>query len=81
MATETAILALFLPVQSSNRYKMVQVGFLAANHVHIVRLCGLNWNRKQFYPQLSTYGLPSPVYKQENWCLHADLFFWLSCLS
>jgi len=25
---------------------MVQIDFLAANHVRIVGLCGQNWNRK-----------------------------------
>jgi len=25
---------------------MVEIDFLAANHVHIVGLCGQNWNRK-----------------------------------
>jgi len=39
-ATETAVFALFLPVQPSNRYWMVQMDFLAANHVCIVGLCG-----------------------------------------
>jgi len=39
-ATETAVFALFLPVQPSNWYYMVQMDFLAANHVRIVRLCG-----------------------------------------
>jgi len=38
-ATETAVFALFLPVQPSNRYYMVQMDFLASNHVHIVGLC------------------------------------------
>jgi len=46
METETAVFVLFLPVQPSNRYKMVQMDFLAANHVRIVGLCGQNWNRK-----------------------------------
>jgi len=41
-ATETAVFALFLPVQPSNRYQMVQMDVLAANHVHIVGLCGQN---------------------------------------
>ena len=45
-ATETAVFALFLPVQPSERYQMVQMDFLAANHVRIVGLCGQNWNRK-----------------------------------
>jgi len=45
-ATETAIFALFLPIQPSNRYYMVEIDFLAANHVHIVGLFGQNWNRK-----------------------------------
>ena len=39
-ATETAVFALFLPIQPSNRYLMVQMDFLAANHVRIVGLCG-----------------------------------------
>jgi len=34
-----AFFALFLPVQPSNRYLMVQMDFLAANHVRIVGLC------------------------------------------
>ena len=38
-AIETAVFALFLPVQAGNRYKMVQMDFLAANHVRIVGLC------------------------------------------
>ena len=42
MATEMAIFALFLPIQPSDRYWMVQMDFLAANHVRIVRLCGQN---------------------------------------
>jgi len=45
-ATEAAVFALFLPVQPSNRYQMVEVDFLAADHVHIVGLCGQNQNRK-----------------------------------
>jgi len=40
-ATETAVFALFLPVQPNNQYYMVEINFLAANHVHIFRLCGL----------------------------------------
>ena len=35
-ATETAVFALFLPVQPSDLYWMVQMDFLAANHVRIV---------------------------------------------
>jgi len=27
---------------------MVQIDFLAANHVRIVGFCGQNWNRKYF---------------------------------
>jgi len=27
---------------------MVQIDFLAANHVRIVRLCGQSWNWKKF---------------------------------
>jgi len=38
-ATETAVFALFLPVQPSNRYYMVQMDFLTAHHVCIVGLC------------------------------------------
>jgi len=34
--------ALFLPVQPSNRYYIVQINFLAANHVRIVGLCSQN---------------------------------------
>ena len=34
--------ALFLLVQPSNRYQMVEIDFLAANHVRIVGLCGQN---------------------------------------
>jgi len=41
-ATETTVFALFLPVQPSDRYWMVQADFLAANHVCIVTLCSLN---------------------------------------
>jgi len=41
-ATETAVFALFLPVQPSDQYQMVQMDFLAAKHVHIVGLCGQN---------------------------------------
>jgi len=37
-ATETAVFALFLPIQPSSRY-LVQMDFLASNHVHIVGLC------------------------------------------
>jgi len=48
-ATETAVFALFLPVQPSNRYWMVEIDFLAANHVRIVGLCGQNWNRTLRY--------------------------------
>jgi len=33
---------LFLPVQPSNRYYMVQMDFLAAIHVRIVGLCSQN---------------------------------------
>jgi len=46
MATEMAVFVLFLPVQPSNRYYMVQMEFLAANHVRIVGLCGQNWSWK-----------------------------------
>jgi len=45
-STEMAVFALFLPVQPSDRYYMVQMDFLAANHVRIVGLCGQNWNRE-----------------------------------
>jgi len=41
-ATETAVYALFLPVQPSNRYQIVQIDFVAANHVRIIGLCGQN---------------------------------------
>jgi len=41
-ATETAVLAYFLPIQPSNWYLMVQMDFLAANHVRIVGLCSQN---------------------------------------
>ena len=41
-AFETAVFALFLPVQPSSRYQIVQMDFLAANHVRIVGLCGQN---------------------------------------
>jgi len=41
-ATETAVFALFLPIQPSDWYYMVQMYFLAANHVRIVGLCGHN---------------------------------------
>ena len=41
-ATEMAVFALFLPVQLSDRYWMVQIDFLAANHVRVVGLCGHN---------------------------------------
>jgi len=44
MANKMAIFALFLPIQPSDRYLMVQMDFLAADHVHIVGLCGQNWN-------------------------------------
>jgi len=27
---------------------MVQIDFLAANHVRIIGLCGQNWNRSSF---------------------------------
>ena len=37
--TATAVFALFLPIQPSNRYQMVEIDFLAANHVRIVGLC------------------------------------------
>jgi len=40
--TVTAVFALVLPVQPSDRYQMVQMDFLAANHVCIVGLCGQN---------------------------------------
>jgi len=39
MATETAVFALFLPVQPINRYSMVQMDFLASHYVRIVGLC------------------------------------------
>jgi len=43
MATKTAVFALFLPVQPSDWYWMVQMDLLAANHLRIViRLCGHN---------------------------------------
>jgi len=45
-ATMMAVFALFLPVQPSDRYQMVQVDLQAANYVRIVGLCGQNWNRK-----------------------------------
>jgi len=48
-ATETAVFAVFLPVQPSNQYKMVEIDFLAANHVRIVGLCGQNWNQTLGY--------------------------------
>ena len=48
-ATETAVFALFLPVQPSNQYQMVEIDFLAANHVRIVGLCGQNWNWTLYY--------------------------------
>jgi len=41
-ATEMAVFALFLPVQSSDQYQMVQMDFLAASHVRslmIVSAC------------------------------------------
>jgi len=40
-ATETTVFALFLPVQPNNHYWMVEIDFLAANHVRIFGLCGL----------------------------------------
>ena len=45
-AIVTAVFALFLPEKSSDQYKMVQMDFLWANHVRIVRLYGQNWNQK-----------------------------------
>ena len=41
-ATAMAVFALFLLVQPGNQYQMVQIDFLAANHVHIIGLCGQN---------------------------------------
>ena len=41
-ATETAVFALFLPVQPSDQYYMVQTDFLAAYHVRIGGLWGQN---------------------------------------
>ena len=41
-ATAMAVFALFLLVQLGNRYQMVQIDFLAANHVRIIGLCGQN---------------------------------------
>jgi len=41
-ATKTAIFALFLTIHPSNRYYMVQIDFLATNHVLIIGLCGQN---------------------------------------
>jgi len=45
-AIETAVSALFLPIQPSNRYLIAQMDFLAANHMRIVGLSGQNWNQK-----------------------------------
>jgi len=48
-ATKTAVFALFLPVQPSDWYYVVQIDFLAANLVRIVGLCGQNGNRTHVY--------------------------------
>jgi len=38
-ATQTAVFALFLPIQPNDQCWMVQMDFLAANHVRIFGLC------------------------------------------
>ena len=78
MATDMVVFALFLPVQPSNQYYMVQMDFLAANHVRIIRLihkahCAaifaiaqLSCNIYCFLPFL-LHQVSSMIYSQPDW--------------